>query len=60
MRFLADMGISPGVVEWLRTGGHDAAHVMEKGYHQRPDSQILELARHEGRIVLPTTWASVR
>lgn len=52
MRFLADMGISPGVVDWLRTAGHDAVHVMERGYHQRPDNHILELAHLEERVVL--------
>ncbi len=52
MRFLADMGISLGVVKWLRTEGYDAVHVVERGYQQRPDSHILSLAQEEGRVVL--------
>lgn len=52
MRFLADMGISPNVVVWLRANGHDAVHVMERDYQRRSDSEILELARAEERIVL--------
>lgn len=30
MCFLADMGVSMGVVEWLRGGGHDAVHLREQ------------------------------
>jgi predicted nuclease of predicted toxin-antitoxin system len=29
MRFLADAGISPKTVEFLRRNGHDAVHVRE-------------------------------
>ena len=29
MRFLADAGISPKTVEYLRSRGHDAFHVRE-------------------------------
>ena len=29
MRFLADMGVSSGVVEWLRNHGHDAKHLRD-------------------------------
>jgi predicted nuclease of predicted toxin-antitoxin system len=31
MRFLADMGVSERVVEWLRTNGHDAVHLRDEG-----------------------------
>ncbi len=51
MRFLADMGISPEAVAWLRAQGHDAVHVAERSYHRRSDADILELARQEDRIV---------
>jgi len=31
MRFLADMGVAIGVVNWLRQNGHDAKHLREEG-----------------------------
>lgn len=31
MKFLADMGISPRTVNWLRNAGYDAVHVVEQG-----------------------------
>lgn len=52
MRFLADMGISPRTVEWLRQQGHDAVHLLEEGLRQLPDADILNKARAEQRIVL--------
>jgi len=52
MRFLADMGISPKVVELLRDQGHDALHLHEESLGRLPDVDILEKARKEGRIVL--------
>jgi hypothetical protein len=36
MRFLADAGISPRTVEFLRSRGHDAVHVRERA--ERADS----------------------
>ena len=34
MRFLADMGISPRVVEELRQKGHDAVHLIDENLRQ--------------------------
>lgn len=31
IRFLADMGVSWRVVEWLRSQGYDAKHLREEG-----------------------------
>lgn len=31
MRFLADMGVSIKVVEWLKAEGHDAKHLQDVG-----------------------------
>lgn len=45
MRFLADMGISPKTVAFLRGLGHDAVHLHALGLDRLPDSAILELAR---------------
>ena len=52
MKFLADMGISPKAVAFLRALGHDAAHLSEQGLERLPDSDIVEKARREGRILL--------
>ncbi|MBM4083824.1 MAG: hypothetical protein FJ272_03460 [Planctomycetes bacterium] len=52
MRFLADMGISPDTVAFLRSLGHDAAHLHEQRLHRLDDPGILQKARDEGRILL--------
>jgi predicted nuclease of predicted toxin-antitoxin system len=52
MRFLADMGVSIRVVEWLRTNGHDAIHLREEGLQRLPNGEIFQKAGHEQRIVL--------
>lgn len=52
MRFLADMGISPLSVAFLREHGHDAAHLFEESLHRLPDHQIIAKARQEERILL--------
>ena len=52
MRFLADMGVSSGVVEWLRNHGHDAKHLREEGLHRMPNGEIFAKAIHENRIII--------
>jgi predicted nuclease of predicted toxin-antitoxin system len=52
MRFLADMGISPAAVGFLRSLGHDALHLHDQGLDRLQDSDILEKAREEKRIIL--------
>ena len=52
MRFLADMGVSTQVVEWLRSKGHSAVHLREEGLHRLPDGQVFCKAIEEGRVVL--------
>jgi len=52
LKFLADMGISPETVSWLRSRGHDAIHLHEEGLDRLPDPEVLEKARREGRILL--------
>jgi predicted nuclease of predicted toxin-antitoxin system len=52
MKFLADMGISPRSVTFLRSLGVEAVHVHELGLDRLPDARILEKARSEGYIVL--------
>lgn len=52
MKFLADMGISPRAVAYLRTIGHDAVHLHEMGLDRMADTDILVKARKESRVVL--------
>ena len=52
MKFLADMGISPETVRFLNRLGHDAMHLHDQGLDRLPDSDILEKARREQRVLL--------
>ena len=52
MKFLADMGVSPRCVEWLRDQGHDAVHLFEQKLHRLSDSEVLRKATAEKRILL--------
>jgi predicted nuclease of predicted toxin-antitoxin system len=52
MQFLADMGVSMRVVNWLRQQGHDASHLREQGLHRLPDSDIFTKALNEQRLLL--------
>lgn len=52
MRFLADMGVSRSVVEWLRASGHDAVHLRDRGLERLADSGVFALAVQESRVLL--------
>ncbi|MBF2007958.1 MAG: DUF5615 family PIN-like protein [Chlorogloeopsis fritschii C42_A2020_084] len=52
MKFLADMGISPRTVNWLKAAGYDVVHLVDEGLERLPDDEILLKARLEGRILL--------
>jgi predicted nuclease of predicted toxin-antitoxin system len=52
MKFLADMGISPRSVGYLRGLGHDAVHLHEEGLGRLADATILRKAREESRVLL--------
>ncbi|MCG3139681.1 MAG: hypothetical protein HDKAJFGB_00575 [Anaerolineae bacterium] len=52
MKFLANMGISPLTVAFLREQGHQAVHLHEQGLDRLPDHDILEMARTENAVVL--------
>lgn len=45
IKFLADMGISPRTVNWLRNRGYDAIHLVEESLETLPDDEILIKAR---------------
>lgn len=52
MRFLADMGVSTKVVEWLKAEGHDAKHLRDESLQRLPNGQIFFKAIQEKRVVL--------
>ena len=52
MRFLADMGVSVRVIEWLKESGHDAVHLRDEGLQRLPNGEILLKAAREQRVVL--------
>ena len=52
MRFLADMGISPSTVAFLRGLGYEALHLHEEGLDRLRNSAILTRAREEGWVIL--------
>ena len=52
MRFLADAGISPKTVEFLRQLGHQAEHVRALNMQRAPDADIVERARVDGSVVV--------
>jgi predicted nuclease of predicted toxin-antitoxin system len=52
LKFLVDMPVTPRAVAHLEAKGHDAVHASAAGLSTRPDSEILERARAEARIVV--------
>ena len=52
MRLLADAGISPKTVDYLRRKGHDAVHVREIGMQREADRVLVEKAQSDDRILL--------
>jgi len=52
MKFLADMGISPKTVAFLKQLGFDAKHLHEEALDTLADSEILKKARDEHRTIL--------
>jgi predicted nuclease of predicted toxin-antitoxin system len=46
------MGVSGGLVSWLRASGHDAVHLREQDLHRLPDHSVFDKAANEARIVL--------
>jgi predicted nuclease of predicted toxin-antitoxin system len=52
MRFLADAGISPKTIEFLRKLGHEAEHIRSLGMQRARDSEIMERARNDGSVVV--------
>jgi len=52
VKFLADMGVSPLTVEFLRKLGHDAIRLPEVGLERRSDAEVIAYAVAQGRVVV--------
>lgn len=52
LKFLADIGISPKAVAFLRSEGYDALHLIEEKLERLSDVEIIHKAKTEGRIIL--------
>jgi predicted nuclease of predicted toxin-antitoxin system len=52
LKFLVDMPVTPQAVAHLAAKGHDAVHASTVGLGAQPDSEVLERARAEDRIVI--------
>ena len=52
MRFLIDNNISPQVAERLEGAGHDACHVRDYGLQRATDSEVLDRAAAETRVLV--------
>ena len=46
------MGVSMGVVTWLRGQGHDVRHLRDEGLHRLPNGAIFQKAVSEERVIL--------
>jgi predicted nuclease of predicted toxin-antitoxin system len=52
MKVLADENIPLSAVKFLRAGGHDVATLLDIGKTGIPDSEVVEIAEKDGRIIL--------
>jgi predicted nuclease of predicted toxin-antitoxin system len=52
LKFLIDMPVTPRAVPHLEEKGHEAVHASAVGLGGRPDSEVLDRARVEARIIV--------
>jgi predicted nuclease of predicted toxin-antitoxin system len=52
MRFLADAGVSPRTVDFVRRLGHEAVHVRTLGLQRAPDAELVHRARTDSSVIL--------
>lgn len=52
MKFLADMGVSPATVLFLRSLGHDAVRLFELGREKLSDREVIAYAKERGQVVI--------
>lgn len=62
MRFKIDENLHEDVAEMLREHGHDARTVFDEGLQGRPDPEIADAARREGRalVTLDLDFSNIR
>lgn len=52
MKVLLDMPVSSMLIRVLEAYGHEAIHAHQIGKDTATDSELLEIARHESRVVI--------
>jgi len=52
MKFLLDMPVSPLLLDVLIIHGHQGVHAYKIGKSRAPDTELLEIARLENRIII--------
>lgn len=52
MKFLLDMPVSPSLLDVLYAYGYEGVHAHQIGRDRATDSELLELARQEGRVII--------
>ena len=49
---MADAGVSPKTVEFLKQLGHEAIHVQTLALERAPDRELVQRARADSRVVV--------
>ena len=52
MKFLIDNALSPLVADGLKSAGYDTVHVRDYGIQNASDTEILERALNEDRVIV--------
>ena len=52
LRFIVDQGMSPTIADELRRAGYDAVHTHWVGFAAASDTEIVECAIEEGRVII--------
>ena len=52
MKFIIDMPLSPSLAVWLTSKGHDAIHVVNVGLARASDSEIIDYAIQQRRVII--------